>query len=230
VAQRRKVLQALGDKYEAWAAAMTPKAYAKALALLEAGTLSERRLETLEEAAEARLAQAGTESQFAEAIVMFWSDQIERRQTEAEAAAIAVAARDLLNVLDHSPSWRPYLQLPDAVIWGEAGASIMPNDVPTLALADYLRRLCEYLWSDNVAGSTAVWGRRSLEDRRKSKLLPFVIHYLDANLPHELQGRPDATRGQRRYGRNAAIAGIATIILARRVTRQTVAQTLKKTV
>jgi len=45
-----------------------------------------------------------------------------------------------------------------------------------------------------------------------------------------LQGRPDATPGQRRYGRNAAIAGIATIILARRVTRQTVAQTLKKTV
>jgi len=111
---------------------MNPKGYAKALALLEAGMLSERRLEALEEAAEARLAQAGTESQFAEAIVMFWSDQIERRQTEAEAAAIAVAARDLLNVLEHSPSWRPYLQLPDAVPWVMQGHRSCPTTFQNL--------------------------------------------------------------------------------------------------
>jgi hypothetical protein len=68
-----------------------------------------------------------------------------------------------------------------------------------------------------------------MEDRHKSKLLSFVIRYLDATLPHELQGRRDATPRQHRYGRNVAIAKIATILLVRPVTRQTVAQTLRKT-
>jgi hypothetical protein len=207
---------------------MSPEAYAKALARLDAGTLPERSVATLGRAAAHRLAQAQMRPGLADVIPMFWHDRTQRRQAEAEAAAIAKAAAHLLDVLEHSPQWGPYLQLPDAAIWGAAAAPIVPNSAPTLRLAHYLTALESYLLSADAPGVIPMWGRRSVEDRRKSHLLQFAIRYIAGAMPAK-SDRPGATPGQRRYGRNAAIAHACSVILAQPIDRQTVAQTLKKT-
>lgn len=210
---------------------MTPDAYSRGLARLDAGTLRERSVAPLGQAAAERLEQAGIPPNWADALVWFWHYRTERREVEAEAAAIAKASARLLNVLERSPQWQPYLQLPDAALWNAASARpvLFPAGVPTLSLANYLAQLIDTLAVDDLVGIAPMWGVRFAGNRRKSRLVQFVIRYVAEAMPAG-SGRPEeATSGQRRYGRNVAIARTVTVILARPIDRHLVAQTLKKT-
>jgi hypothetical protein len=96
-----------------------------------------------------------------------------------------------------------------------------------MGLARYLEALRSYLLSDEASGIIPTAGPRSVDDRRRSGLRQFVIRYVAGTTPLE-SDRPGATSRQKRYGRNAAIARACSAILAQPITRQTVAQTLKK--
>jgi hypothetical protein len=207
---------------------MTPSAYSKALARLAKGTVSEAQVATLNAAAGERLRAAGYPENFADALNAYWWDAIERREHEVEAKVIAAAVARLRHAVEVSERWRPYLRLPDAAIWGAAGARAAPNNVTTIGLADYLRGLETYLSSDNPSGITVMWGRVGDSDRR-SQLMHFVIRFVAGATPAKAD-RPDATSGQKRYGRNKYIAHVCSAILAQPIDRQNVAQTLKKTV
>jgi hypothetical protein len=62
---------------------------------------------------------------------------------------------------------------------------------------------------------------------RKQSLMHYVIRHVAALTPAARTNLAQATSGQRRYGRNAAIAYVSSLLLAQTVTRQLVAQTLK---
>ena len=211
---------------------MTPSVYMRALRQLERGTLRDGKVGDLATAAATRLAAVGypakVASDCATAITAFWHQEIERREWDREAVRIADAAARFRSVVEGAKLSREYLRMPDATLWRIARARPVGNDVMTIGLARYLRAIEAYL-REAPPASGHLWEQHGNLTGRKANLAQFVIRYVAHRTP-AVSGRDGGTPTQHRYGRNAFIATVCTALLARSITRQKVAQTLKKTV